>query len=320
MSEPIHIISLGAGVQSSTMALMAAHGEITPMPKCAIFADTQAEPRAVYEWLGWLEKQLPFPVHRVTRGSLTEAITTLRERKDCKGFWVYSGIPAFNVNPDLSDGKIPRQCTTSFKIEPLDRECRKQIGISVMKDWRKRHILALKELSFYHKWLATWKRYQKDNVSKLGPKPIRPEWAWLQCQSDPLVVTWIGISLDEVSRMKPPRHPWQNFRWPMVDARKSRGDCLEWMKRNGFPEPPRSACVYCPYHSDAEWRRLPNDEFQEAVRVDKEFRRLKALAGLKGIPFVHSSRVPLDQVDFSTDEDHGQQVMFGNECDGMCGV
>ncbi len=37
MNEPIHIISLGAGVQSSTMALMAAHGKITPMPKCAIF-------------------------------------------------------------------------------------------------------------------------------------------------------------------------------------------------------------------------------------------------------------------------------------------
>lgn len=46
MNEPIHIISLGAGVQSSTMALMAAAGEITPMPKCAIFADTQDEPES----------------------------------------------------------------------------------------------------------------------------------------------------------------------------------------------------------------------------------------------------------------------------------
>jgi len=34
----MNIISLGAGVQSSTMALMAAHGEITPMPDCAIRA------------------------------------------------------------------------------------------------------------------------------------------------------------------------------------------------------------------------------------------------------------------------------------------
>jgi 3'-phosphoadenosine 5'-phosphosulfate sulfotransferase (PAPS reductase)/FAD synthetase len=59
-------LSLGAGVQSSTLALMAARGEIGPMPKAAIFADTQAEPESVYRWLDWLEKQLPFPVHRVT--------------------------------------------------------------------------------------------------------------------------------------------------------------------------------------------------------------------------------------------------------------
>lgn len=43
-----HIISLGAGVQSSTLALMAAAGEIAPMPVAAIFADTQDEPASVY--------------------------------------------------------------------------------------------------------------------------------------------------------------------------------------------------------------------------------------------------------------------------------
>ena len=68
----MNIISLGAGVQSSTMALMAAHGEIGPMPDCAIFADTGDEPKKVYEWLDWLEKQLPFPVYRVQRGIISE--------------------------------------------------------------------------------------------------------------------------------------------------------------------------------------------------------------------------------------------------------
>lgn len=50
----MRIISLGAGVQSTTMALMAAHGAITPMPDCAIFADTGWEPIAVYDHLRWL--------------------------------------------------------------------------------------------------------------------------------------------------------------------------------------------------------------------------------------------------------------------------
>ena len=59
------ILSLGAGVQSSTLALLAAAGEITPIPDCAIFSDTGAEPASVYKYLDYLEKLLPFPVHRV---------------------------------------------------------------------------------------------------------------------------------------------------------------------------------------------------------------------------------------------------------------
>ena len=62
-------LSLGAGVQSSTLALMIAHGELEPV-EAAIFADTGWEPRKVYEWLDWLEQQLPFPVYRVQHGNL----------------------------------------------------------------------------------------------------------------------------------------------------------------------------------------------------------------------------------------------------------
>jgi len=43
----LRALSLGAGVQSTTLALMAAHGEIGPMPDCAIFADTGWEPQAL---------------------------------------------------------------------------------------------------------------------------------------------------------------------------------------------------------------------------------------------------------------------------------
>jgi hypothetical protein len=38
---------------------------------------------------------------------------------------------------------------------------------------------------------------------------------------------------------------------------------------------------------------------------------------------LHASLVPLDQVDLSTPEDHGQLSLldgFGMECEGMCGI
>lgn len=275
MSDPIHIISLGAGVQSSTMALMAAHGEITPMPVAAIFADTLAEPASVYRWLDWLEKQLPFPVHRVTQGEGLEKDTLrVRQRKDGKGSWVPSGIPHYSINRDGSHGHGPRQCTHDFKLTPLMRKAR-----SLMKEHGVRNI-----------------------------------------------VQWIGISLDEAHRMKPARVKYATNRWPLIDAGMNRSDCLKWMERHGYPKPPRSSCVFCPYHSDAEWRRLRDDEpeeFAKAVQFERDYQAAKKIQTVikKGlIPYLHKSRVPLDQVDFSTDVERGQGLLWGNECEGMCGV
>jgi hypothetical protein len=268
----IHVISLGAGVQSSTMALMAACGEIEPMPVGAIFADTQAEPASVYKWLDWLEKQLPFPVYRVTAGSLAEDALKVRRRKDGLGNWVRSGIPAYLINADGSHGQIPRQCTQDFKIIPIQRQIRK----------------LLKEC---------------------GAKKA---------------IQWIGISLDEVHRMKPSRVRYSEHRWPLIEGRMTRGGCLIWMDRHGYPKPARSACVFCPYHSNTEWRRLRDEEpeeFQKAVKFERAFAQAKKTTVMKTIDlYVHSDRVPLDEVNLSTDEERGQMSLFGNECEGMCGV
>lgn len=269
MNEPMHIISLGAGVQSSTMALMAAAGEITPMPAGAIFADTQAEPESVYRWLDWLENQLPFPVHRVTAGNLEQQALKMRTTKDGRSYTVTS-LPYFTLSKKNEIGKVPhRSCTVDYKIVPIMRAARRMAGI------------------------------------KRGQKTIG-------------VVQWIGISLDEVSRMKPSRDAWAQSRWPLVEKRMTRHDCLRWMETKKFPSPPRSACVFCPFHSDGEWRRLKSEDpsaFERASRLRK------GMSGNFGSQiFLHRSCVPLDQVDFSTDEDRGQQVMFNNECEGMCGV
>ena len=67
--QTITVLSLGAGVQSTVLALLAAQGhEQVPLPDAAIFADTGWEPQGVYDHLDWLETQLPYPVHRVSKG------------------------------------------------------------------------------------------------------------------------------------------------------------------------------------------------------------------------------------------------------------
>lgn len=274
-TPPVHILSLGAGVQSSTLALMAAHGEITPMPHSAIFADTQAEPLVIYEWLAWLETQLPFPVLRVTKGDMTAESLRTRTKKDGSGTWTKNLIPAFVKNQDGSQGLMGRACTSDYKVEVIHKEVRKLAKI--------RH----------------------------GQKTVG-------------AVQWIGISIDEAHRMKPSRKPWSENRWPLIELGMKRHDCLRWMREKGYPEPPRSACVYCPFHSDAEWRRMQRHEpheFQRAVEFEAELQRTKAAYdNLRGIPFLHSSLLPLGEVDFSTDIERGQGDLFGNDCTGLCGV
>ncbi|WP_246680049.1 hypothetical protein [Mesorhizobium sp. B2-4-1] len=73
----LRALSLGASVQSTTLALMAAHGEIGPMLDCAIFADTGWEPQAVYDHLARLvsPKVLPFPVHIVSDDNIREQLS-----------------------------------------------------------------------------------------------------------------------------------------------------------------------------------------------------------------------------------------------------
>lgn len=123
----LNVLSLGAGVQSSVMALMAARGELTPMPDCAIFADTQWEPKAIYEHLDWLESQLPFPLHRVTNGSLRDDAVANHPARARGRKW-FAAIPWFTET-----GMGRRQCTHDYKIVPLNKKIRSLLGYEPRK-------------------------------------------------------------------------------------------------------------------------------------------------------------------------------------------
>jgi len=121
LMKTAHILSLGAGVQSSVLALLSASGdERFPRLDAAIFADTQWEPKAVYEHLGWLEQQLPYPVVRVTKGDLKKAVET-----NTTGYGDdYCDIPNFFRHADGTVSMSNRRCTTHYKIRPIRRAVR----------------------------------------------------------------------------------------------------------------------------------------------------------------------------------------------------
>lgn len=295
----LRCLSLGAGVQSTALALMAAHGDITPMPDCAIFADTGWEPERVQAYLNWLRSPnvLPFPVHIVSHANLRDELTKgARDpghRFAAVPFFTHEHRPAGSVVPvlDGEDREIGqrmlskpedaygigrRQCTYEYKIQPIARELRKMLGF--------------------------------------GPRDRIPAGT---------VETWIGISMDEVFRMKPARVAWQVNRWPLIDKWMTRQDCLKWLRERGYPEPPKSSCIGCPYHSDAHWREMRDsapEEWQEAIRMDRLIRNGGTQRGLKAQQYMHRSCQPLDEVDLDSGKDNDQIDMMLDECEGLCGV
>lgn len=122
MTTDLRLLSLGAGVQSTTLALMACEGSPDRLDG-AIFADTGWEPTAVYEHLGRLGTALfgaGIPLHVVRRGDLRAA--ALDPAGD------NHSIPFFTRNPDGTEGMARRECTRNYKVYPIQRKVRELLG------------------------------------------------------------------------------------------------------------------------------------------------------------------------------------------------
>ena len=258
--ETLEVLSLGAGVQSSVMLLRACVGE-TKKPDVAVFADTQWEPRSVYEYLEFLKTEsgkAGIPVHVVSRGDIKKAFLGEAEIK---------ANPPLFVDNDGKAGMLTRQCTQDYKIVPI-----------------RRHIRTLQ-------------------TSRKQP-----------------VNMWLGITVDEIMRAKPSRVKWVTHVFPLLKERWRRSDCVTWIQRNGFPEPPKSACIGCPFRNHSQWLAIKNsDEWDSACEVDEAMRSEGRWQSLKGPAYLTRSLLPLRIAKFSNEVD-GQIDMFNNECEGMCGL
>lgn len=140
---------------------------------------------------------------------------------------------------------------------------------------------------------------------------------------EPLVSKWMGISYDEIQRSRISQEPWFEFHYPLIERHIRRADCIKMLADAGELAP-RSACVYCPFHSDAEWRRVKSrpTDWAAAVAFERKVHQLwdeGKMTHLNSRPTLHRSGVPIDEIDF-TDR---QESLFGDmdeECWGVCGV
>lgn len=276
MSIDLIYLSLGAGVQSTALYLLACNGEIAPKPDVAIFADTQQEPYWVYENLQRLKDIGNIPVETVSAGDLGESI-----EKATQQVGIFVNIPFWVMGQNDTSAPGRRQCTREYKIEPIRQRVRSLLGLA--------------------KGERASGRFQ--------------------------VEEWLGISIDEIQRAKASKDKWVHTRWPLIEKRWKRHDCLNYLDSISYPLPRKSSCVFCPYRTEREWidwKHSHPDLFVVACEWDSKLRDSGPSRGMSQFQYISRSLLPLaDAVSMTEIEIYREPELFDglvDECDGMCGT
>ncbi len=301
MTQPreIHVLNLGVGVQSTTLYLMATRGEIPVRFDVAITADTQEESGHERRRLGLpdTDPSRSFYAHLEwlqAQGGPPILVRTVGKLGDDlvngqnSTGHRFASIPAFTT---ADGGKT---------VGITKRQCSKEYKVEPIERTIRREILGL------------------------PPRRAIPRSV--------TVHQYIGFSLDEAGRSRRLREVkrkrgWE-FHFPLIERFWTRADCYNYLAKNVPHWVPRSACVCCPYRSDAEWLWLQQNDpegWRRAVEIDRALRTTGMVAnrGMKQTMYLHRSCKPLDQVEFDpTPKPRELQtnLNFAVECEGVCGV
>jgi len=123
-------------------------------------------------------------------------------------------------------------------------------------------------------------------------------------KSEGIVEQWTGISLDEFCRAKTNNVKYIKYIYPLLELGMTRNDCKKFLLDNGLDVPPKSSCIFCPFHGKSEWRQIFNvdADWKDALAIDNFLRNRDPLHTM----YLHSTRIPLEDVDLRTPEEQGQ--------------
>jgi hypothetical protein len=149
---------------------------------------------------------------------------------------------------------------------------------------------------------------------------IRPLRKYLKkIRNEKIVNLWTGISLDEIERIKDSNVKYIKNIYPLIDKRIRISQIIDYFKINNYPEPKKSACLICPFHSDSYWKALKShypDEFMKACDFDDAIR---IYPNLKRKTYLSKHLIPLRDINFEKQYTFEFPELI-EECSGICGL
>lgn len=267
----LRILSLGGGTQSCALALMSAAGDL-PLLDHVIFADTKGELPETYEYLDYLRpivEAAGIGWHVVTAGSLEEAL--LAETPTSNN----PTPPVHVLNPDGTKGRIGKyRCSYDYKRRVVERQVKALCG--GRGAWKR---------STVEQWIGysvdEHQRRRDADMCRCGHKRVTTP---VGGHEKVRVHTADGCTRCSCLVFD----PWQTNRWPLIDLGMKRDDTIRWFPDHGHPEPPRSACWFCPNSGNDRWRYLKAehpDLWDRAVILDETNRNGGGFNARGNVPF-----------------------------------
>jgi len=280
--KPLKILSLGAGVQSSTLLLMSIKGQLPKIDAC-VFADTKWEPKEVYEHYDFLREEAKdsgIPIYSVSGGDLKTHVIEGQVRGKKSEGQREMPIPLHVLKPDGTKGMVSRQCTSRYKVDPINRFIKTELlGIKPKGRWPTEVAVDL------------WFGISADEMRRIRS----PDALW-----------------------KRHVYPLCNLPFDYLDVSYNRQRCVAWLAEHyEHHRIPRSACLGCPFKSNTEWRYLRDqfpEEWEETIQVDESLRA----DGKNNDSYLHASLTPLKDAILG-DENQLSFEGFEKECLGYCG-
>jgi len=230
------ILSCGAGMQSTALALMACEQAITctslypdvPIYDAIIFCDLGLEPV-------WVKQQVEFilcvceeagiPFYILDAPLYQDFLRNFGQRRTVS-------IPWWTLMEDGHKSKMPRNCTIDYKIETISK---------------------------YVRWEVLG--YRKGQRLRLEDRKAHE--------------MHMGFSYEEQKRCKESTNPMFVNRYPLVEMKLVRADNYAYIRDVWGLETRASACTFCPFHRNYFFRYLREnlpEEYAQLVMVDELLR------------------------------------------------
>lgn len=253
------ILSCGAGMQSSALALMACENAkepgkhpLVPVYDLIVFCDLGKEPPWVLKQVEFLQRACEDAKIRfeILKAPLyQDYINNFGKRR-------VVSIPFWTIDENGKKGKMMRNCTMDYKIGLIQQFVR----------W---------EILGYRKG------------QRVKPEDIKAH------------EMHIGFSVEEKHRCKENPHRMFVNRFPLVEMGLERKDNYSYIRDVWGLETKASACTFCPFHRNYFFQHLKenhSDQYAELLEFDEMLERKQSHTKIRSKLYISRSRKRISQL------------------------